>query len=509
MTAVESDLLYAVRKPESPRPLARPGRYVAFEGDAADPDPILLYKNEVLITKTPIEIRASVPMTPIEALMKVSGASTLDEIGHKPIAAAANTSENAGNPELELFDNTEFARDEIFVARGLRYKFPKIARTTIFSLAHSQGGDVNEAREETIGKILHENRKPDDPIAKKITETSGWGWPYRGAIDVDPQYIELVDEEVQENGREILSETYTDVHGREQKIIHAVTLAANVVIDNIDSSPGGLLEYKQGIPRGIENKVWRDSKESYHHKDGTLADNTYGIASFSAQVDAYKALQGMSRIFPDEGDVFTRKAEKLKEKILEQFWKEDEKGGYFVIGLERQKDDLYKPLDIRTSDMGHVLDSDILEGDDPEIVRKREMLVKSLFSSDMYVPSGIVTLGRDEVRHNPGGYHNGSVWMRENYKIAKGLERHGYFELARLLHQANINIRDVTTYYPEKVLGDASPLPRMSTRIVEADDGKRRYKPEQPGQLIQAWSVQSVIAAEDYMEWYKREFKAA
>src|SRR3989344_1167575 len=110
------------------------------------------------------------------------------------------------------------------------------------------------------------------------------------------------------------------------------------MIKEIDASPLGMLEFRQEIPKGISNQVWRDSKEAYHHADGRIADNTYGIASFSLQVDAYKALQALSSLFPENKHLYDGRAKNLKDRILNDFWVEDERGGYFALGAEKKED---------------------------------------------------------------------------------------------------------------------------------------------------------------------------
>jgi len=188
-------------------------------------------------------------------------------------------------------------------------------------------------------------------------------------------------------------------------------------------------------------------------------------------------------------------------------WVEDERGGYFALGSERKADGRRELLRIRTSDMGHVLDSDILAGDDPEIVRMRDMLVASLFSEDMLAAGGIRTLGKAEVRFNPRGYQIGSVWPKENDIIARGLERHGYSSEAHNLHERNARIWQETGVLPEFVEGDDQSI-KLVSRIVDVeriDPLKRPYKfrLEQPGQLIQGWSVPSIERSLEYLE-YKR-----
>lgn len=484
--------------------LERPGCYVAFAGDAIDPHPILLLESlEVLIERTPVEIRPSPLTTTTEALIRLTQASNPDKIGEFPVLAAINTEENKGNSELELF-RAFFLRDAESVATDVMDDFPEIARTTIRTAAKTQGVETHHSREEERGKMVHEARPEDDPIAKRITGEKGWGWPYYGAIDSTPRFITLVESYMDRQGSsDILTETYTDKNGEEHTILYATSLALDWIEGCLKKSPKGMLEFKKVTAGGIENQVWRDSREAYHHADGRLADNTYGIASFSTQIDTYKALKAASRLFPEKSVQYLKEADELQANILD-FWVEDERGGYFALGAERQHDDSYRLLKIRTSDMGHILDSDLLKGEDPQNVRMRDMLVETIFSPEMLATSGIRSLGSNELRYSEGGYHNGSVWARENIIIARGLERYGYAVLAHELHIRNVRPTQKFGIFPEKVLGNNTPEPKLSTRTVDVEEfGRGKYRKEQPGQLMQAWTVSSVHQSLKSIEAYE------
>jgi glycogen debranching enzyme len=507
MTTVEANLLGAYAGGSySNSGFERPGRFMAFSGDAIDPHPVyLLESREVLLERKPVEIKQSAVIEPIDALMMISQTSNNNQIGENPVLASVNTKENKGNQDLELFE-VFFGRDGEVVASDMLKDFPEIAHTTINILARTQGTEEHFAREEEKGKIVHEARPADNPIALQITSEKGWGWPYYGAIDSTPRYLTLIDSYIQrQKNNNIMNEEYVDTNGEKHTISHSARLAIDWLEKRLLKSPAGMLEYRQETAGGIENQVWRDSREAYHHADGTLAENIYGIASFSAQIDAYKALSAASRLFTEQTGQYLQKAYALKKNIL-NFWVEDERGGYFALGAERGKNDTYRLLKIRTSDMGHILDSDILDGEDEETVRRRDMLVTTLFSPDMLATSGIRSLGKNELRFNAGAYHNGSVWLRENNIIARGLARHKYDKLAYALHKRNSNIWRVSGIFPEKVLGNDAEGPQLSKRIVDAEEvGRGVYRVEQPAQPVQAWSVTSVIESLRYIHEFENQ----
>jgi glycogen debranching enzyme len=252
-------------------------------------------------------------------------------------------------------------------------------------------------------------------------------------------------------------------------------------------------------PDGIENQVWKDSWDSYFHADGTIANHQFGVASVEVQRVAYDALLDAADIYEksnnqEEVSDLRSRAEKLKKAIFEHFWTED-KGGFFVLGTERAADGSLRQLKVRSSNMGHLLNSRLLDGDDPDIVRYREAIISHLFSKEMLSPNGIRTIASDEVRYRPGAYHNGSVWPWDNYLIAQGLRRHGYHLLADKLSAMILNIVNETKKFPEYVRGD-NTQPTLNAQTVDVWDeiNERHSRVEQPPQYVQAWSVAAALA---------------
>src|SRR5207245_1981611 len=74
------------------------------------------------------------------------------------------------------------------------------------------------------------------------------------------------------------------------------------------------------------------------------------------------------------------RANGLKELVLNRFWLEDGRGGYFALGTDRDHHGNLRPLAVRTSNMGHALH--LLDADDPETARRRSMLIETLFTDE-------------------------------------------------------------------------------------------------------------------------------
>ena len=146
--------------------------------------------------------------------------------------------------------------------------------------------------------------------------------------------------------------------------------------------------------------------------------------------------------------------------------------------------------------MGHTLNSRLLEGDDPDVVHKREAVVRHVLSPEMLNISGIRTLANDEVRFRPGAYHNGSVWLWDTHHIAKGLRRHGHIQEARELDRRLLRVVEVTKMFPEYARGGNDMLPTLNEYTVTVWDEhmKREMCVEQPPQEVQAWTVAAILA---------------
>jgi hypothetical protein len=376
-------------------------------------------------------------------------------------------------------------------------------RTTILELARLQGVGEDIAREEELGRIVHEARSPDDPIAQKLSAERGWGWPYYGSVDATPEFIRTLTAYCQrsEENRGFLAEEYTDLNGETQTISHALEMALAWIQRRLNMNAEGLLEYNSPLPLGIENQVWKDSWDAYHHADGAVANHSQGIASIEVQVTTYDALIDAAELFEDILDQQSQaahlrsQAETLKRTVLETFWTND-KGGYFVLGTDRDENGQLRQLKIRTSNMGHTLNSRILKGSDPDIIAMRDAVVRQLFSPEMLNVSGIRTLASDEYRFRPGAYHNGSVWLWDTHHIAKGLRRLGYTDKVDELDRRILRVVEDTHIFPEYVRGDFGDTASTNdTSIVLWDSiNNRQNMVEQPPQEVQAWTVAAILA---------------
>lgn len=482
-----------------------------------------LLNGESIIDIIPHEFRIY-DQTPssLQQMMRLTSASSPHEIGENGPSVASlafdvsvSTSAPTGESPLDTSEDhipapehlrlyeTLFGRDSLRTAIELIPSYPELARATVIKLAELQGIDYVTEREEEPGRIVHEARSEEDPIAVKLSEELGWGWPYYGSVDATPEFIRTLtaySRRTEEN-LQFLTHEYTDRNGEVHQMAYALDMAVDWILRRLDSNSEGLLEYRSLLPKGIENQVWKDSWDAYHHSDGTLANHNQGIASVEVQVTTYDALLDASYLYENVLDDIERAedlrqhAQRLKQTILEVFWTED-KGGYFVLGTDRDDEGALRQLKIRTSNMGHTLNSRLLNGDDPEIVRKRKAVVRHILSPEMLNVSGIRTLANDEVRFRAGAYHCGSVWLWDTHHIAKGLRHHGYKIEADDIDGRLLGVIEATKVFPEYVRGDDDETPWTNTsEIILWDDINQRInKLEQPPQEVQAWTVAAILA---------------
>ena len=451
--------------------------------------------------------RSTVPASSLREILRLTRASSPDDIGKSGPSLAAVALEIHDDPEgtpdhLRLYEAV-FGRDSLRVAIDLISTYPELARSTTLELARLQGVEFNTAREEEPGRIVHEARKGDDPIAKSLSKKFGWDWPYYGSVDATPEFIRTLTAycQVTEENRQFLSEEYIDRSGETRTMSYALEMAVSWILRRLDSNPEGIMEYHSVLPRGIENQVWKDSWDAYHHSDGTLANHDKGIASFEVQITTYDALIDAAELYEDVFDQdekakrLRERAEELRQTIFREFWT-DEKDGYFVLGTDRDEDDELRQMKVRTSNMGHALNSRILKGHDERVVNMRERIVAQMSSPALLTPQGIRTLASDEVRFREGAYHCGSIWLWDTHHIAKGLRRLNYIDEADNLDARLLHIVEMTGMFPEYVRGNSTSEVKLNTDTVTVYDevNKRENKVEQPPQEVQGWTVAAILA---------------
>ncbi len=445
--------------------------------------------------------------------MRLTAAARPADIGaHGPCLAALARPENEQVEGLRLFEGV-FGRDSLYMGLALYHRYPRLLETTLLRFAELQGVRTNPASEEEPGRIVHWVLDPDDPIARNITALNQWDWPHYGTVDATPMFISGIAMAANRNPA-FLHIPYISRDGRRCTMWHSLAAALEWLEQRLDANPEGLLEFWMQQPRGISNQAWKDTPESYMRADGSYANHKQGIASVEVQALAYDALndaaalcRSAARTTGSEQEpasllraasTYIERAEQIRRVVLEEFWLEDGRGGYFALGTERSENGALRPLAVRTSNMGHVLNSRLLEHADRKTPARVKALIKTLFSPEMLAPAGIRTLSCQERRFMPGAYHCGTVWLWDNRYISRGLARHGYHGLAAELDRRVLQVGHDSRIFPEFVRGGGQGEHLLNERIVELweqrDHYSSVYRVERLAQEIQAWSVEAILS---------------
>ncbi|MCF6158491.1 MAG: amylo-alpha-1,6-glucosidase [wastewater metagenome] len=313
-----------------------------------------------------------------------------------------------------------FGRDSCIAALQFLPFRPEMAEGTLNFLAHYQGKVIDTFKDEQPGKILHEFRKGEMANMEEIPFI-----PYYGSIDASPLFLILLHQYAVNFGN------ITKIKKWWPKALK--TLEWMEQYGDIDGD--GYMEYHKKSPKGLVNQGWKDSWDSIFHKDGSLCETPTTLVEVQGYV--YMAKKGMAYLAEQFSDFdlaqrLQYEAERLREKFHREFWMNEE--NFFGIAMDKEK----KLCRVISSNPGHCLWAGIV---DP---KKAEHVAKRLFRNDMFSGWGIRTIAEGEVRYNPMGYHNGSIWPHDNALILSGLKR---YELTDYVEKLATALSDASTFF--------------------------------------------------------------
>ncbi len=401
--------------------------------------------------------------------------------------ASVTTDRHKSLPGQNLFECL-FGRDSLLVADLLRHELPELQLEVVKALAFVQGQKIDLLSEEEPGRMAHEVREADDPVAQKIMADANWKFPYYGAVDTTLIWLKTL-RELAEKDPSVLD---IEVNGQALKL-RAVN-ALKWTLSRL-RTPSGLIESKRSNPRGITNQVWKDSGDSYLHADGRIASNTStaSIETVSETYDALKATIALARLSPDqawplqEAELLTI-CQSLQEKLIKYIWVED----HFAIGTDRNESGQQQPIDSQASNQGRLLDSEILDGD--EFKKYRDAIAFALVGPGLLGETGLRTLSSAHPKYRAGGYQTGSAWPMDGVFAARGLKKFGYEEeWVAIASRIKTAIESIGGY-PEYFRGDWPEGPLISHFIVDVTNPDQvnalaSNRIIQPPQLIQGWTV--------------------
>jgi glycogen debranching enzyme len=427
----------------------------------------------------------------VQALTALARVDNPSQIGLRGPVLAAIGQPGVDDPALHIFEAV-FGRDSLISALSVASRFPRLLLETLRFLAIRQGRILDESKAEEPGRIPHEIRSPDDPVAKRLTAEHSWGWPYYGSIDATPLFLLACARCTTAN--KACLDAALNGHDGLTSLRQSVRKAAEWLVGKLESSDAGFLESSIPARGGLTNQTWKDSWDAFSSADGQIVPPP--IAAVEVQALAFDGAQAAARLIRDEApELATRlraAASRVRDAVLDTLWLED--SGYFALGAHQARHGVYQPLAVASSNMGHLLDSDLLAGIEYDEIRRRT--VEKLFTPELLCAGGIRTLGTNEVRYRTASYHNGSCWPWDTAKISRGLRRFGYDRLAGILTQRVANVCVESRSFPEFCRGDANSI-RFNDLIVDVRDQHGRLnRIEQPPQPVQAWTVAAIIEFE-------------
>jgi glycogen debranching enzyme len=422
---------------------------------------------------------------------------TLCELGRveRLIDLGANGPLMASAGADSLF-NCLFGRDALRMAADLLDDFPAVARVTLVDLARLQGVRYNPRAEEEPGRILHEHRHPDDPHAIRLSTEFGWEFPYYGAVDTTPQWINLLSAYCARYGTDLLDATVTDRLWRRVTLRDSLLEALVWMVNRLDDpAGGGYIWVQRAYPTSIPNQVWEDSPDSYYYEDGTVFDFARPYAPVAVQGYVYDALLTSADLLerapgplPVEPRQLRARAAGLRARVLAEFWQADL--DTFAQALTVEPDGTLRAARVVASSPGHLLAGRLLDG--PDAAPFRERLIARLLAPDLLAGPGIRTKSTTAARFGAGTYHNGSSWPMDTGVIADGLRRHGGDQPADELEQRILRACAEVGGFPEFFRAEQDGSLRVNLQTVDVMQDNIVNRLEQPPQPIQGWTVTRV-----------------
>ncbi|MCA1647120.1 MAG: hypothetical protein LC797_17220 [Chloroflexi bacterium] len=382
------------------------------------------------------------------------------------------------------------------MAMDLLDDFPALSRATLLDLARLQGVVHNPRGEEEPGRILHEFRAPEDPHAVRLAET-GWDFPYYGAVDTTPQWVNLLGRHCARYGFDLLGEQLINREWRSITVQDSLLAALAWIVRRIDDPVGGgYLWVRRARAHDIANQVWEDSVDSHYHADGRLFDFSRPYAPVAVQGYAYDALLvGADLLARSPGRLhfdpewLRARAWQLRARVLAEFWQPDL--GTFAQAMTADGEDgRLRPAGVVASSAAHLLASRLLDGPDVALFRKH--LIRRFAQPDLLGGAGVRTKATSSPRFCAGSYHNGSIWPMDTGVIADGLRKHGAHRAANDLDRRTLAGCQRAGGFPEFLRGDVDGSIQVNSQIVEVVQDGVPNRLEQLAQVDQGWTATRV-----------------
>lgn len=345
-----------------------------------------------------------------------------------------------------------FGRDSIWAARMMLPFGTGLARGTLRSLAGRQGTRHDPFTDEAPGRILHELR----PTETRHGDGMVLPARYYASVDATPLFVVLL--------HEAWKWGLADEEVRQ--LLPYARAAMEWVADTL--GPDDLISYGKGRADGLLHQGWKDSPDAIRDAEGRRVDPP--IALCEVQGYAYQAALGFGELLTaiegdkEQAELWRERASRIRAAFRRSFWAEGPDGRrYPAIAVDGSG----RPVTGMASNMGHLLNSGILHGEE-----EHRLVAEALMSDGLRTPWGIRTRSADLAGFNPFSYHGGSVWAHDSAIAVHGLAATGFVDEAATLlcgmldaaQHFDYRLPELYAVYPNSRFGEPAPYPPPAGR---------------------------------------------
>ncbi|MEH1092882.1 amylo-alpha-1,6-glucosidase [Micromonospora sp. CPCC 205739] len=333
---------------------------------------------------------------------------------------------------------TLFGRDSLWAARMMLPLGTELAAGTLRVLARRQGARLDPATGEAPGKILHELRRHEFAM---LGEGLRLPPAYYGTVDATMLWVALLHD----------AWRWGLPADQIEPLLPHLESALGWLDGHADADGDGLVEYVDTTGHGLTNQGWKDSGDAVRFRDGRLAAPPIVLAE--VQGYAYQAAVGGADLLDAFGrpgaDRWRGYADALATRFRAAFWVDGPQGPHPALALDRDK----RPVDSLTSNIGHLLGTGLLSGEE-------EAQVAHLLTGDALAGGfGLRTMSTGDAGFSPLSYHCGSIWAHDTAIVLAGLARAGFREAALGLAEGLLGAAEAFDHrLPELYGGDDRTL---------------------------------------------------